>query len=200
MPVAQRAKNKEFNLHTAFFSFPHPSPSGSFHFSSPHLSLSGSEFSLEIRELEQDTLCLSVRLSDYTLQRSAPSICPPAQVCVMSLSRSHLSELPQCVCVCLWRCSVSELVNLCCWAVILSQIPSRDTDTHTHTFLVSSLSVIFNLQLRGNSSVCNVRSDYTNVLRAKRTDVHSLRNKHPRIRVLEKLWMPLSITALVTVE
>lgn len=68
MPVAQRAKNKEFNLHTAFFSFPHPSPSGSFHFSSPHLSLSGSEFSLEIRELEQDTLCLSVRLSDYTLQ------------------------------------------------------------------------------------------------------------------------------------
>lgn len=62
-----------------------------FYFFNSHLFPAGSEFSLEIREMKPIPLLLPVRLSDFTLQRSVPSICPPAQVCVMSLSRSHLS-------------------------------------------------------------------------------------------------------------
>jgi len=132
-------KTKQFNLHTftVLFLFTLSFPSGSFDFSSPHLSPAGSEFSVEIRELEQDPLCLSVRLSDYTLLRSVPSICPPAQVSVMSLSRSH--NFLHLLCVSVRDCREVLCLNwwnLHCPALKLFEICNRDGRAHTLCFSV----------------------------------------------------------------
>lgn len=87
-------------------------PSGSFNFSSSHLSPAGSEFSLEIRKLKQDPLCFSDRLSDYTLQWSVPSVCPPPH---RSLRWARAGVLSLGACVCMFVCVCRDVLHLNWW-------------------------------------------------------------------------------------
>lgn len=103
-------------------------PCGSFFFFffNSHLFPAGSEFILEIKEMKQIPLLLPVRLSDFPLQRSVPSICPPAQVCVMSSSRSHRS------CCLLWVFMCEPEYGDALYLNWLDPFPNGETQPQTH--------------------------------------------------------------------
>lgn len=83
--VKLQNKNEEFNLHTFLLVPRHIRPSSSFHSAPPSSLCGGSEFSLQIRELKQDT----VRALCWTVWLYTAAISPP----YLSLSTGMCDEL-----------------------------------------------------------------------------------------------------------